>query len=243
MDAITIAAASGLRSRMESLDILANNLANASTNGYKLDREFYGLYSSVEVQAGSPTPVLPTIERHWTDFAQGTLLPTGNSLDLSLSGRGFFTVDGPSGPLYTRNGRLHLSTQGRLVTAEGYPVRTVKGRPLVAQPSVPIDVASDGLVSQAGESLGQLQIVNFPDNSILTKQGNSYFRVGSPNVNPGKAEAEVVQGRIEASNVAVPEAAVRLVSVMRQFEILQKAMTLAGEMGRKTVEEVARVNQ
>jgi flagellar basal body rod protein FlgG len=242
MDAITIAAASGLRSRMESLDLLANNLANASTNGYKLDREFYGLYSSEEVAPGSATPVLPTIERHWTDFSQGTLLPTGNSLDLSLSGKGFFSVDGPAGALYTRNGRLHLSTQGRLITAEGYPVRTVNTRPLIADPAVPIEITADGSVLQAGETLGRLHIVDFPDNS-LTKQGNSYFRTVNPNITPVKSEAEVMQGKIETSNVTVPEAAIRLVSVMRQFEILQKAMTLAGDMGRKVVDEVARVNQ
>ena len=245
MDPITIAAASGLRSRMESLDMLANNLANASTNGYKLDREFYGLYTSPEVITGSPAPVLPTIERHWTDFSQGTLLPTANSLDLSLSGKGFFAVEGPSGALYTRNGRLHLSNQNRLVTEEGYPVKTVNGRPLIAQPSIPIEVTTDGTVRQEGETLGQLLIVDFPDNSLLVKQGNSYFRAGNPNVTPVRvtAQVEVMQGKIESSNVSVPEAAVRLVSVMRQFEMLQKAMSLAGDMGRKTVEEVARVNQ
>jgi len=96
MDALTAIAASGLRSRMESLDLLANNIANATTGGYKSDREFYSLYSAPEAESLSTMPV---IERPWTDFSQGSLRRTGNPLDLALSGKGFFAVTGPAGPL------------------------------------------------------------------------------------------------------------------------------------------------
>ncbi|HET9319988.1 MAG TPA: flagellar hook-basal body complex protein, partial [Bryobacteraceae bacterium] len=91
MDALSIAAASGLRSRMETLDMLANNLANSTTGGFKLDREFYSLYVSSEAQASSPDPTtVPVIEKQWTDFSQGLLVNTGNNLDVALSGKGFF---------------------------------------------------------------------------------------------------------------------------------------------------------
>src|ERR1051326_3728537 len=100
MDALTSAAASGLRARMESLDMLANNLANADTGGYKIDREFYSLYAAPETAANDPL-TMPVIERPWTDFSQGTIRPTGNPLDFALAGKGFFRVDGPNGPLYT----------------------------------------------------------------------------------------------------------------------------------------------
>src|SRR5947208_8328714 len=101
MDALTGAAASGLRARMESLDMLANNLANAETGGYKTDREFYNLYVAPEAAAGESPTTMPLVERPWTDFSQGTIRQTGNSLDFALSGKGFFAVDGPTGPLYT----------------------------------------------------------------------------------------------------------------------------------------------
>jgi flagellar hook-basal body protein len=106
MDPLTIAAASGLRSRMESLSLLANNLANAGTSGYKSDREFYGLYASSEAgsSADGNLQVLPVVERQWTDFAQGTIQATGNPLDVALSGRGFLVANAPGGPVYTRNG-------------------------------------------------------------------------------------------------------------------------------------------
>src|SRR6476620_7268767 len=103
MDRLSAMAASGLRSRMESLDLLANNIANASTSGFKADREFYNLYMAAEQEGGDSAPsVQPVIEKHWTDFSQGALTATANPLDVALSGPGFFGVAGPSGAMYTR---------------------------------------------------------------------------------------------------------------------------------------------
>src|ERR1700719_1069785 len=87
MDPLISAAASGIRARLESLDMLANNIANSSAPGFKADREFYGLYLSAEAAdspIGTSPTTLPVIERQWTDFAQGSLMPTGNPLDLAL---------------------------------------------------------------------------------------------------------------------------------------------------------------
>src|SRR5215467_13251857 len=106
MDPMTAMAASGLRARMESLDLLANNVANTSTGGYKADREFYSLYIAPEAMDSADTATMPVIERPWVDLAQGHIHPTGNPLDLALSGKGFFSVDGPTGTLYTRNGNF-----------------------------------------------------------------------------------------------------------------------------------------
>jgi flagellar basal-body rod protein FlgF len=245
MDALTISAASGLRSRMESLDMLANNLANAATSGYKTDREFYGLYSGVQDEALSPdqsATVLPVIERPWTDFSQGTLTPTGNPLDMAVSGKGFFAVQGTSGTLYTRNGNFKADASGAVKTSDGYPVLLQGGGKIQLQPSVPVDVATDGTVSQGGRVLGRLQVVQFADSNALTKAGNSYFQAADPQVKPTAAtNAEVLQGKLEGSNVGTAEAAVRLVAIMRQFEMLQKAISLGTEMNSQSIQEVARV--
>src|ERR1039457_2020488 len=97
MDALTIAAASGLRSRMESLDLLANNLANSGTAGYKRDQEFYGLFTSDEAQGagGGTTSTLPVIQRQWTDFSPGEIQTTADPMNVALSGSGFLAVNGP----------------------------------------------------------------------------------------------------------------------------------------------------
>src|ERR1700704_809729 len=118
-DQLTAPASSGMRSRIESLDLLANNISNASTSGYKSDREFYGLYVAADAETQT---TLPNIERNWTDFSQGIVKETGNSLDVALAGRGFLTADSPTGTLYTRNGSLRLSPKGVLETADAYPV-------------------------------------------------------------------------------------------------------------------------
>ncbi len=247
MDRLTISAASGLRARMESLEMLANNLANAATSGYKVDRESYSLYLSAEAaQAAAdglaPEPAtLPVIERQWTDFSQGILYATGNPLDLAISGRGFFVVEGPAGKLYTRNGGFRLAPSGVLTTAEGYPVSAAGGGELRAVSSAPIEVAPDGTLRQANQVLGQIAIVDFREPALLEKQGNNYYRAGDPQAGPFSAAGfEIRQGSLEGSNASAAEGAVRLIGILRQFEMLQRAIAVGAEMNRKSVEEVAR---
>jgi flagellar basal-body rod protein FlgF len=240
MDPIAVSAASGLRSRMEALDLVANNLANATTGGYKLDREFYTLFTAGEdpsIEGESASAELPLIQTQWTDFGQGVLQPTGNALDLALSGKGFFEVNGPSGPLYTRNGSFQLSKTGVLTTADGYPVRAAGDRVIQTLSPAPIEVAPDGSVTQNGEVLGQLQLVDFQDLSALEKRGNSYFRASDPKLKPVPANGvSVEQGKVENSNVAPAESAVRLVGLMRQFEMLQKAISVTTDMNKQSLE-------
>ncbi len=230
-----------MRARMESLDVLANNMANSETGGYKTDREFYNLFVSAEASGGAngEPSTQPVIERTWTDFSQGTLRATGSALDLAISGRGFFAVDGPSGNLFTRNGSFRVLPGGSLVTAEGYAVRTVSGGNLKVQPSGALEVSPDGTVQQNGQALGQLELADFTDTGTLVKQGASYFR--SPADAQPASGARIEQGKLESSNVGAAESAVRLVSVMREFEMLQKAATLGAQMNRQSIEEVARV--
>lgn len=230
---------------MEALDLLANNLANAATGGFKADREFYSLFSGDaggDGAAGSWTTTLPTIQRNWTDFSQGTLQRTGNPLDLALDGKGFFTVAGPSGTLYTRNGSFQVSSDGKLVTEEGFPVLLDDGKPLQVDPSARLEIASDGTVQQSGETVGRLGIVNFADPSVLGKQEGALFRNTASGVKPVAAgNVKVQQGHVEDSNVSPAESAVRIVAIMRQFEMLQKAITLNSDMNRKALQTVASV--
>lgn len=247
MDPITISAASGLRSRMETLELLANNLANAETSGYKTDHEFYGLYTSPEAYSTMGdefVATLPVVERQWTDFSQGTLTNTGNPLDVALSGRGFFTMNGPNGVLYTRNGNFKIAPSGEIVSSEGYSLRAagMNGKPIRVGSSKPIEISADGTVTQDGQTLGQFEIVDFKSTESLKKLTGAAFQNTDPTNLPVSAtNVRVQQGKVETSNVTVPEAAMRLVGVMRQFEMLQKAVTLDSEMDRSGIQEVARV--
>ena len=230
---------------MQSLDLLANNLANSATNGFKRDQEFYGLYSSAEsanADCTGPDSTLPVIQRQWTDFSPGLTQDTGNPLNVALSGSGFFAVNGPDGPLYTRNGDLQVLPSGDLATAEGRALRNAAGGTIQVAPDKPISIASDGTVSQGGQSVGQIQVVNFKSTDSLQKVGNTCFQnTDVKNVPADATDSQVQQGKIEGSNVPVAEGAMRLVGMMRQFEMLQKAIGVSNDMDTKTIQEVARV--
>jgi flagellar basal body rod protein FlgG len=239
MDPISTAAASGMRARLESLDMLANNIANSATAGYKVDREFYSIYQDEEAAGG---PLSPVIDKPWTDFSQGNIQPTGRPLDVALDGKGFLAVNGPSGPLYTRNGGLRVSASGDVTSADGYPVRLMGGTTLKSISNAPMEITANGSVRQGGTDLGKLEIVDFAAGS-LTKHGTSLFRAIEGATPVAATSVEVQQGKLEGSNVAGAESAVRLVSLLRQFEMLQRAVTIGGEMNKKSLEEVARVGQ
>ena len=248
MDPISITAASGMRARMESLDMLANNLANASTGGYKTDREFFSLYVSQDAQdvddaglAGSPDQ-LPVIEKQYTDYSQGAIHATDNPLDFALSGRGFFTVNGPTGPLFTRNGSFRLTPGGVLVTSDGMPLRNKNGGTIQTRSTSNLEVTLDGSIIQDGQPLGQLDIVTFDEPKQLNKQGLNYFHQLNPKDAPAASGAQVYQGKIEGSNVGSAESSVRLISVLRQFEMLSKAINIGSDMDKQALQEVARVN-
>jgi len=234
MDPLLISAASGMKSRMESLDMLANNIANTGTAGFKADREFYGLYRQQ----------LPVIENQWTDFSQGTLTATGNPLNLALSGSGFFALNSPAGVVYTRNGNFQISKSNELATPDGYTLRNTldNGKPIKVDPSQLVEINKDGTVRQNGQDLGRIEVDSL-DAAAISKLGSTYFAMTDPKAAVVTAPAaEVLQGQIEQSNVPVAESAVKLVGVMRQFEMLQKAMNLGSEMSKSAIEQVAKVS-
>ena len=240
MDTISSTAAAGIRARMESLDLLANNLANSGTPGYKADREAYRLYSGVESSLEMSSS--PVIESHVTDFSQGPIGATANPGDLAISGDGFLAVDGPRGILLTRNGKLNVAHDGKLVTPEGFEVVTIEPRRIRLNPLMPFEVALDGGVTQDGVLVGHLRIAEGQSGVQPAKQAGAYFQLDNSQIRNVSAERyQIRQGHLEGSNFSPAEASVKLIGVLRQFETLQRAMQLGGEMGRKAVEDVARV--
>ena len=248
MENLMIAAASGMKARMESLSMLANNVANSGTAGFKSDREFYNLYISPDAAAAAAdgfhpdASTLPVIERQWTDFSQGTLLPTGNPLDLALTGPGFFVLKSPSGPLYTRNGNFRLGKTGRLETQKGYPVEDDQKQPIQLDPAQSVEITPDGIVRQQGQEVARLAIVDFTGSTGLAKRDGTYFQMDSKDQKATPAaNTQIKQGNLENSNVPAAEAAVRLVGVLRQFEMLQRAVTLGTQMDR-SIQDIAKVS-
>ena len=232
-----------MRARMESLEMLANNLANVETGGFKADREFFSIFTGDDATADPRTGdvlQLPVVESHWTDFAQGNLLATASPLDLAIDGDGLFAVDTPRGIRYTRNGNFRISAAGLLTTSDGNPLRAQGGGSISVDPGMRVEVLSDGTLQQAGQPIGQLELASF-DRAGMDKFGTNYF-VAPEGVQPKPATGTVVQGKLEQSNVGAAESSVRLVAIMRQFEMLQKAMNIGNELNRQAIEQVAKVS-
>jgi flagellar basal-body rod protein FlgF len=248
MDPLTITAAAGMRSRLESLDLLANNLSNTSAPGYQADRERFSLYLSQETAAaqdegsGVAQPFTPVIENHWTDTTQGELRSTGGSGDLALSGKGYFQVNGEDGPLFTRDGRFTITKEGKLLTQGGQEFSSTDGKPIQVDPSLPVVVDPDGTVRQQSLEVGRLKIVDWLAETPSQKRGGGTFKLDSESLrgllNSG---AQVRQGYQEQSNLSPAEASVRLIETLRQFESLNKAAQIGTDMSRHSLEEVARV--
>ncbi len=222
--------------------MLANNLANVETGGYKADREFFSLFAgedaSGDMNSGDIT-TLPVIESQWTDQSQGILRNTSNPLDFAINGDGLFAVQTQAGVRYTRNGSFRISKAGVLTNIDGNPVQTKTGGTLSLLPGLPVEIAGDGTVSQGGQPVGQIALTSFAAN-LLDKVGLNYFapRAGAA---PKQADGVIEQGKLEESNVGSAESAVRLVAIMRQFEMLQKAMSIGNDLNRHAIEEVAKV--
>ncbi len=243
----------GLEGQQLAMDVIANNLANVSTNGFKRSRAVFEdlLYQTLrqpgarssqttEIPAGLQlgTGVRPvSVERIHT---QGNLVQTGNALDVAISGPGFFQVllpDGTTG--YTRNGSFQLNSQGQLVTPSGYPVQ-----PGITLPAdvVSITIGADGIVSvvQAGNTtpveIGQLQLASFINPAGLQSIGeNLYLETvasGAPSTgNPGTTGLGVLnQTYLETSNVNVAEELVNMIQTQRAFEINSRAINTEDQM-------------
>lgn len=246
MDSLVATAGSGMRSRIETLDVLANNIANAGTAGYKSDQESYNTYFGQSAWDGydegrPPGAEMPVVERNWTDFSQGALVFTGSNSDLALQSGGFFVVNTPAGQLYTRNGHFRVSRSGELQTQEGYSLAAAGGKPIVVDPNRDFEVSNTGEVKQDGATVGSLAVVNGSEPPTSGKMGAGYFSFSPTNKLQVVTNPEITQGKVEMSNVTPATAAVKLVNVMRSFEMLQKAVMMASEMNKKVVDEVARV--
>ncbi|HEY8490775.1 MAG TPA: flagellar hook-basal body protein [Dehalococcoidia bacterium] len=246
-------AAAGLITGLRRQESLANNLANVNTTGYKADVNALRSFPAVLVTEvdGGPLPVrLPTaqllgvlgtgvlFEERGIDFSQGPLVQTGRDLDLALQGDGFFVLQGPNGPVYTRDGHFLRDANGLLVNADGLPVLDVNGNPVVLGLG-PVQVQQNGLLLQNNAAVAQLQVVSFPDGGLIRAGDNTFVPVGTL---PAASNAAVFQGYLEQANVNTAELMTHLVTLARVYESSQRLLQMQNETLRKAVEEVGRLS-
>jgi flagellar basal-body rod protein FlgF len=236
---------SGLRAQSDALEIVANNLANANTTGFKEQKAFYTyLNQSAEgSQAGnSVNPVInQSIQtRSALNMESGSLAETNRDLDVAIAGDGFLAVQTAHGVRYTRNGNLDLNAQSVLTTSEGYPVLGASGRPITLGPGK-ISIGDDGDVFLDGAQIDRLKVTSFTNLSTLEKEGSSFFKSPGGQNSEKESDAKIKSGYLEQSNVNPISSVVRLVEIQRHFESIQKSIHLVmNEINSKAIDKLGR---
>lgn len=245
MDSGFYAACTALLARSQGLDLIANNLANTSTPGYRAEHSIFrsvlANFSALPLsnlnQAVNNYSVLGNSH---VDLSQGTLEHTGNELDLGLRGSGFFVVQTGAGQVLTRNGSFHTSANGTLVTSAGDPVIGDSGRIQIV--GFPVTVSPDGTISVNGAVAGKLKIVDIPPDAPIESLGQTYYSAPAATMAPA-TQASVQQGVLEASNVNPIASTVELITVQRYAELMQRALSLFhNDMNQLATQELPKVS-
>ena len=236
---IALSRQSGLRRQME---VVANNLANMNTVGFKGEGMMF--VDHIVRSQGGETPFKQKL--HFVrdvatvrDTTEGEITQTNNALDVALSGGGFFSVQTPDGVRYTRNGRFQLDQSGQLVTQEGFAVVT-QGGPIVLGPrDATVNIARDGTVSTETGQIGKLRVVVFDNEAALHQVGNTLFQTDQEPRNLDRPN--VVQGALEASNVQPIVEITRMIEVQRSYESLSRFIDREDERVRAVIREFGQI--
>lgn len=245
MDSGYYAACSGLVSRTQALDTIANNLANVSTAGF---RASHNVFSSLLSTSGSDSismlnqdandyGVLSGIE---LDTTQGALVTTNNDLDVAMEGPGYFEVKTSSGTVYTRGGSLKVSPQGQLVTPAGDEVMGESGAPITIV-GAPVSISTDGTISINGAIAGRLKRVEFARGTQMQSAGGTYYTPvnGTPVTSTA---SKVHQGMLESSNVNPVNSMIELIAAQREVETMRHVLSMFhSEMDKTAVQDLPRV--
>lgn len=228
------------------LEVVANNIANINTTGFKADTAVFEEYmmpgaSHDDFRGGDRKMSFVHDRSTWHDLGQGPIRPTGNPLDVSLDGKGFLVVQTPRGERYTRNGSFQINAQGQLVTTEGYSVMGTAGPIQFQNTDRDITISRDGTISVPEGIRGKLRVVEFENGQRLQKDGASTFKAPD-DMQPNPTQyPHVIQGSIEQSNVKSVIEMTRMIEVTRHYTQIAGLLQQHGDTRRSAIEKLAEV--
>lgn len=231
-------ALSGMRLRLDDLDRIAADLANTETAGYKTER------ISTEVaprafQTALDAAIDATRGSGKVDFRPGTMTSTGRDLDVAIDGKGFFEIETPAGPRYTRGGNFVRDIDGRLTTADGFAVMGTAGE--IKLPVGPVTVMGDGTLRVGQLIVGRLKVVEFPSDAEITRETGTRFKAADGVTPTEAAVTRLRSGMLEHSNASVIDRMATMTEVMRSFEMLQKGISvLMNDIDGRAINELGR---
>lgn len=219
-------ALSGMRTQMNQLDRLAEDLANSGTSGFKSERTSYETANRPNFDDAMETAFDVTMGERKLDTRPGNVTPTGRDLDVAVQGDGFIVVKTAQGERYTRNGHLMRTLEGTLITKEGSVVMGEDG-PLKIEGKGDITIEDDGTVRAGKEAAGKISVVRFDKPGALLREGGALLRAPKDSTPiPIESEQVLKTGALEDSNVSVVERMGELTNVSRAFQSLQRALSV-----------------
>jgi flagellar basal-body rod protein FlgF len=225
-----------------AMDVIANNIANINTPGFKRESaKFEELVQKLKPAETGATQSVSFVRDAGIvrDLSGGRIETTGSTFDLAINGQGYFTVQTAAGERYTRNGHFTLNADGIIVTSDGDPVMGDGGPVTIAVDDGDISFGADGTVGGKQGQIAKLRIVNFADQRGMTKEGSSLYSTSQA---PTPAtDAVVAQGMLESSNVQPVLEISRMIEVMRAYEATSTLSKSAGEMKRQAIQKLAQV--
>lgn len=229
---VSLSRQSGL---MRELNMIANNIANVSTSGYRRESVIFAEHVKA-MDGGDPSLSIATMNHRYVDFSAGQISGSDNPLDMAIEGDGFFLVESPDGPRLTRAGSFSLNGVGELVNSEGRRVLDEGGGALVLPPqSTSIAVAADGSITADNQPVGRIGVVT-ADAAYLVREGDNMFRA-ERGYTPVDAP-RVRQNALEGSNVSAVTEIAHLIEVQRAYEMGQSFMQSDDERIKRTVREL-----
>ena len=230
------------------LDVVANNIANMNTNGYKADGSLFEEYLATSARSDTGGRISFVRDRGiWHDMTAGQIESTGNPLDVAIDGDAFFAVQTARGERYTRNGAFHLNATGQLVTSEGDAVLGTGG-PITFQPNdKQISIAADGTVSvreganKTSTQRGTLRLVAFAKPQQLQKDGGSMFKAAPGDAPQDTTKAKIAQGALEKSNVRGVVEMSRMIEITRSYTQVATLLQQQSDLSQQSVDKLADV--
>ncbi len=227
-----------------SMDVIANNLANASTPGFKREaakfEEFITQVRPAEGQTGAQSVSFVKDAGIMRDISQGNIENTGAPFDLAINGQGYFKVQTPQGDRYTRDGHFTLNQEGQLVTSGGYALQGDGGAITITPDDGQVQIGADGTISGKSGQIGKVALMDFANPRSLTKEGANLYDAGSQSANTA-TDATVRQGMLESSNVQPVIEISHMIEVMRAYEATATLNQSQEDLARQAIDKLGRM--
>jgi flagellar basal-body rod protein FlgF len=240
-------ALTGAIAQQQTLDVIANNVANVNTAGYRADRAAFSEFLAgaqkdqpIVSATGKPPPRVDhfvQIDSVTRDQSDGVLKLTGNPLDMALSGDGYFVVQTPGGERLTRAGNFMLRANNVLTTSDGHDVLGENGRPITLSSAKNVQVSTDGIIEADGKFAGKLKLVRAEDPVQLEKESAVLFKPVE-GAQLQTAQVTVTQSHVESSNVNAVAGINDLITVNRSFDALQRVIETFQKLDERTAREL-----